>query len=53
MLESVICLWIQVQLLVDLRAEELTLLVDQGLWIPAFILHYSSAKATSTHLCRD
>ena len=57
LLESALCLWIQVHPLwiqglkrLVLWSQNLTLLEDQGLWIQAIVLHCSCAKAASlTH----
>ena len=54
MLESALCLWIQVHPMwiqglkrLVLWIQNQTLLEDQGLWIQAIVLHYSCAKAAS------
>ena len=54
LLESAMCLWIQVHPLwiqglkmLVMWTQNLTLLEDQGLWIQTFVLHLSYAKAAS------
>ena len=54
LLESALCLWIQVHPLwiqglkrLVLWTQNLTLLGDQGLWIQTIVLHCSCAKAAS------
>ena len=59
LLESALCLWIQVHPLwiqgskrLVLWTQNLTLLEDQGLWIQTIVLHCSCAKTVSfKHVC--